>query len=457
MFYVNSYVFAYKKEGIMYLRGRSMQEIAIEPIILQEFINDLFSNCKELLEIEEVLGSKLTYKLLSEQILVPYEIDINSRYSRTEGYYSLFYDADYNQIQDKTVLVLGAGALGSYISLSLSMYGVKKLIVVDFDIIEPSNLNRQILYTELDVGKEKIDILSKKIHEYNSDVQVVPISNKVNSIKELERIVEEYGSVDFIVKAIDTPIDIVKIVNQFSVLNKIPYISGGFNGCYLIIDNIYIPAISSCFACRSINLGISKYNLSKKTKWPTTPEMPAILGGIMTSFIIKIFLGYYHEILIDNSYVYNMSNHVISQEKYVLEDGKCPICKKNNKVESTYQRVKIIIQAFCFCLSSVGVAFVADISQIAVVDTQLIVLCLGIVFAMYYAYHNKNIQALMKNIMYFFSSFEIIFLLFNIRLFTQLPIDVIISVIIFVMLWIFIMVGVVCLSYYTTLLFRKEV
>ena len=51
MFYVNSYVFAYKKEGIMYLRGRSMQEIAIEPIILQEFINDLFSNCKELLEI----------------------------------------------------------------------------------------------------------------------------------------------------------------------------------------------------------------------------------------------------------------------------------------------------------------------------------------------------------------------------------------------------------------------
>lgn len=239
MFYVNSYVFAYKKEGIMYLRGRSMQEIAIEPIILQEFINDLFSNCKELLEIEEVLGSKLTYKLLSEQILVPYEIDINSRYSRTKGYYSLFYDADYNQIQDKTVLVLGAGALGSYISLSLSMYGVKKLIVVDFDIIEPSNLNRQILYTELDVGKEKIDILSKKIHEYNSDVQVVPISNKVNSIKELERIVEEYGSVDFIVKAIDTPIDIVKIVNQFAVLNKIPYISGGFNGCYLIIDNIY--------------------------------------------------------------------------------------------------------------------------------------------------------------------------------------------------------------------------
>ncbi|HGS0540509.1 TPA: ThiF family adenylyltransferase, partial [Streptococcus pneumoniae] len=176
---------------------------------------------KELLEIEEVLGSKLTFELLNEQILISDEIDIDSRYSRTKGYYSLFYNEEYNKIQNKTVLVLGAGALGCYISLSLSMYGVRKLIVADYDIIEPSNLNRQILYTESDVGKEKINVLSEKIHKYNSDVQVVPISIKVSSLEELEKIVAEYGSIDFIVKAIDTPIDIIKIVNQFAVSHKI--------------------------------------------------------------------------------------------------------------------------------------------------------------------------------------------------------------------------------------------
>lgn len=42
------------------------------------------------------------------------------------------------------------------------MYGVRKLIVADYDIIEPSNLNRQILYTESNVGKEKINVLSEK-------------------------------------------------------------------------------------------------------------------------------------------------------------------------------------------------------------------------------------------------------------------------------------------------------
>ena len=98
MFYVSSYVFAYEKEGIMYLRGRSMREIAIESQISQEFINDLFNSCKELLEIEEVLGSELTFELLNEQILISDEIDIDSRYSRTKGYYSLFYDEDYKNV-----------------------------------------------------------------------------------------------------------------------------------------------------------------------------------------------------------------------------------------------------------------------------------------------------------------------------------------------------------------------
>lgn len=411
MFYVSSYVFAYKKEGIMYLRGRSMREIAIESQISQEFINDLFNSCKELLEIEEVLGSQLTFELLNEQILISDEIDIDSRYSRTKGYYSLFYDEDYKKIQDKTVLVLGAGALGCYISLSLSMYGVKKLILVDYDIIESSNLNRQILYSESDVGKEKINVLSEKIHKYNSDVQLVPVSIKIASVEDLEKIVAEYGSIDFIVKAIDTPIDIIKIVNQFAVSHKLPYVSGGFNGCYLIIDNIYIPTISCCFGCRNINKDINKYNLSDKTKWPTTPEMPAILGGIMTNLIVKIFLGCYNEILIDNAYVYNMRTHALIQEKYVLEDGECPVCKKNNKVKDNNTRLKTFIRSVCFCLLSGGVAFLSAIGQFAVIETQLIVLFLGIIFAMYYAYYNKDIQTSVENIVCFFHRLRFYFCL----------------------------------------------
>ena len=184
--------------------------------------------------------------------------------------------------------------------------------------------------------------------------------------------------------------------------------------------------------------------------------MPAILGGIMTNLIIKIFLGYYHEIQIDNAYVYNMRTHALIQEKYVLEDKECPVCKKNNKVKDNNTSSKTFIRLVCFCLLSGGVAFLSAKGQFTVIETQLIVLFLGIIFAMYYAYCNKNIQTSLENIIWLFSSFEILFLLVNIRTFIQLPVDVFISVIIFLMLWIFIMLGIVCLSYYLTLLFSKE-
>lgn len=135
------------------------------------------------------------------------------------------------------------------------------------------------------------------------------------------------GSIDFIVKAIDTPIDIIKLsINLLYRIRYPTYQEGLMDAILLLI--IYIPTIGSCFGCRNINKDINKYTLSDKTKWPTTPEMPAILGGIMTNLIIKIFLGCYNEILIDNAYVYNMRNHALSQEKYVLENGECPICKK---------------------------------------------------------------------------------------------------------------------------------
>ncbi|WP_226373107.1 MULTISPECIES: hypothetical protein [Streptococcus] len=101
----------------------------------------------------------------------------------------------------------------------------------------------------------------------------------------------------------------------------------------------------------------------------------------MTNLIIKIFLGCYNEILIDNAYVYNMRNHALSQEKYVLENGECPICKKNNKVKDNNIRAKTFIRSVCFCLLSGGVAFLSAIGQFTVIETQLIVLFLGIIFA----------------------------------------------------------------------------
>ncbi len=104
------------------------------------------------------------------------------------------------------------------------------------------------------------------------DVQVVPISIKVSSVEELEKTMLRNMRVYFIVKAIDISIDIIKILSINAVSHKISHISGGFNGCYLIILNIYIPTIGSLFALVGIYKDINKYTLSDKRQWPTTPQ-----------------------------------------------------------------------------------------------------------------------------------------------------------------------------------------
>lgn len=106
---------------------------------------------------------------------------------------------------------------------------------------------------------------------------------------------------------------------------------------------------------------------------------------------------------------------------------------------------------------SAAIAFLSTVWRIPIIETQLIVLIMGIILSAYYAYSNKGIQELLENIVLIFSSFEILFVLFNFRIFGGFPIDIFINVMMLLILWIFIMLGVACLGYYVALLFREEI
>lgn len=84
---------------------------------------------------------------------------------------------------------------------------------------------------------------------------------------------------------------------------------------------------------------------------------------------------------------------------------------KNNKVKDNNIRAKTFIRSVCFCLLSGGVAFLSAIGQFTVIETQLIVLFLGIIFAIYYAYYNKNIQTSLENIVWLFHRLRFYFCL----------------------------------------------
>ncbi len=141
------------------------------------------------------------------------------------------------------VVILGLGGLGSAVSIYLTVAGVGQLKVVDRDKIEKNNLNRQILYTEEDLGKWKVEVAEEKLREMNSDIEVEGLREEINedNIRELIR------DADVVVDCLDN-FETRFLVNRAVVeLNK-PFFHGACRAFYGQVMTI-IPRITPCLRC----------------------------------------------------------------------------------------------------------------------------------------------------------------------------------------------------------------
>jgi len=141
------------------------------------------------------------------------------------------------------VAILGLGGLGSAVSIYLTVAGVGHLKVVDGDKIEKNNLNRQILYTEEDLGKWKAEVAEKRLKEMNSDIEVEGLREEINedNVRELIR------DADAVVDCLDN-FETRFIVNRAVVeLNK-PFFHGACRAFYGQVMTI-IPRVTPCLRC----------------------------------------------------------------------------------------------------------------------------------------------------------------------------------------------------------------
>src|SRR5258705_10937549 len=96
--------------------------------------------------------------------------------------------AGQKKICSTSVLCIGAGGLGSPIAMYLAAAGIGKLGIVDFDVVDYSNLQRQILHTEADVGRSKADSAQASINALNPNVEVVLHKTRITSENALDLI-----------------------------------------------------------------------------------------------------------------------------------------------------------------------------------------------------------------------------------------------------------------------------
>src|SRR6059058_4382988 len=94
--------------------------------------------------------------------------------------------AGQRKLLNSSVLLLGAGGLGSPAAMYLAAAGVGKVGIVDFDTVDASNLQRQLLHGHDDVGRAKVDSAARTLRNLNPDVEVVPIHEHLNSDTAME-------------------------------------------------------------------------------------------------------------------------------------------------------------------------------------------------------------------------------------------------------------------------------
>lgn len=228
----------------------------------------------------------------------------------------LFGEDGQKRLKDAKVFIAGAGGLGCPIALYLAVAGVGKLRIADRDSVELSNLNRQVLHWETDVGRAKVSSVGDKLQEANPhiDVKTFHLTIDESNIREL------VGDVDIIVDAMDN-YSVRYLLNQVAHEKGIPLIHGaisGFDGQAMTI----IPGESACFNC--------VFPSPPPTEvFPVVGVTPGIIAMIQVNEVIKYLVGtgslLTNRLLIWNGLYSEMETLKVSRRP------DCSVCGKTNK------------------------------------------------------------------------------------------------------------------------------
>jgi molybdopterin/thiamine biosynthesis adenylyltransferase len=151
-------------------------------------------------------------------------------------------------VKDSRVLIAGVGGLGCEIAKNLAMLGIGHIDLVDLDIIEHSNLNRQILFTGAKIGESKAVIAAKKLREINPNIIV---KGYHSSLERLNPSI--YKAADVVIGGLDS-MNARLNLNAQCIRFKKPFVDGGVSGYHGHVYTIF-PYQNACYECNPLPVG----------------------------------------------------------------------------------------------------------------------------------------------------------------------------------------------------------
>ena len=231
--------------------------------------------------------------------------------------------AGQEKLKQSHVLLLGAGGLGSPAALYLVAAGIGKLTIIDFDTVDETNLQRQVLYTSSDVGKKKIAVATRRLLDLNPYVEIISFEERF-SVENARKIL---SSVDLVVDGSDN-FPTRYLLNDACVLSQKPFIHGSifkFEGLLSVFNYQSGP----CYRCLYPEPP-SPDSVPSCNEAGVLGVLPGVIGSLQATEAVKLILGIGRV----------ASGRVISYDALQLKfrdftvarDPGCPACGDNPKL-----------------------------------------------------------------------------------------------------------------------------
>jgi len=231
-----------------------------------------------------------------------------------------FGDDGQEKLEDASVLIIGAGGLGTTLMYNLAAAGVGTIGIADPEIVKPSNLNRQYIHFEDDIGTLKVISASRKLRQFNSLINIIPHAVAINKDNAYE-IIAQY---DVVALAVDS-IQARMIVNATCAELDTPFVAGGVNGFYGTCTFVK-PHETACLSC------LYGTDSPPEETFNSLGSVASAIASIESTCIIQYLLGM--EVPLAGQLLVYDAKTATFEKSPISRRESCPVCNGSDPLDT---------------------------------------------------------------------------------------------------------------------------
>ena len=203
------------------------------------------------------------------------------------------------RLRGSSICIVGCGGLGTWALVALAGLGIGRFVLVDDDVVDLSNLNRQVIYRARDLGRDKVQLAAEWLAAFDPEIEVETYRRRVRGSADVAAVV---SACDLLVLTADwPPYELNRWVNRACLARGVPFISAGQQPPLLKVGPTYVPGRGACFACSEHHLR-ADYPLydelvEQRSRRPpqatTLGPASGIIGAVLAVEVLHLLMGHW--------------------------------------------------------------------------------------------------------------------------------------------------------------------